>query len=214
MTSVTIKTYPEMPVASMSVMIGAEPDSEAFWNFTTFIVSSAPQLQDSEVMGYCYVAPASPYNGTIVGGYLGALLLPNGTVAELQQATSFLQQHIGNMPGVQSYFNPVQYPTLYAWYQANKNTAPVGGNTAVGNQLLDAKALSDVGALRKAMKKATPKGTLANLNLVAGPGLWSARPAGGGNSATPAWTTAYVEYGTSNLIRAIFQIELLTDCDG
>jgi FAD/FMN-containing dehydrogenase len=31
MTSVTLKTFPEMPFASASVLIGAAPDSEAFW---------------------------------------------------------------------------------------------------------------------------------------------------------------------------------------
>lgn len=44
------------------------------------------------------------------------------------------------------------------------------------------------------MEVATPMGTLANLNLVAGPGLWAAQPAGGSDSVTPAWRKSYVEY--------------------
>lgn len=71
----------------------------------------------------------------------------------------------------------------------------IGGNNAVGNRLLDKKALSNITALERAMKAATPSGTLANLNLVAGPGLWTAKPAGGSDAVTPAWRKTYVEYG-------------------
>lgn len=85
---------------------------------------------------------------------------------------------------------PVQYPSLYAWYQVNKNVARIGENNAVGNRPLDAKALSNVTALRAAMQKATPAGTLANLNLLSGPGLRNAVPAGGSNSVHPAWRDA------------------------
>ena len=197
MTSVTLKTYPDMPVASVSVSIAAEPDSVAFWNFTTFIVSQAPRLQESGIMGYSYLSPAYPYNGTILGGFLGSFLMPNGTLSELEKAVAYMQEYISSIPGAKLTIVPVQYDSLYAWYQANKNEMPIGGNNAVGNRLLDGKALSNVTALRVAMKKATPSGTLANLNLVAGPGLWAAKPAGGSDSVTPAWRRAYVEYGQS-----------------
>jgi hypothetical protein len=196
MTSVTLKTFAEMPVASASVLIGAAPDSEAFWNFTTFIVSQSPRLQEFGVQGYCYVAPEFPFNGTVVGGYLGVLSLPNGTLAQLEKATAPLQHYIGSIPGVTMSIIPTQYASLYAYYEAIKNVAPVGFNNAVGNRLLDKEALVNVTALRIAMKKATPPGTIGNLNLIAGPGLWSAKPAGGSDSVTPAWRKAYVEYGT------------------
>jgi hypothetical protein len=147
-------------------------------------------------MGYCYVAPEFPFNGTTVGGYLGVLSLPNGTVADLEKATAPLQDYIGSIPGVQMYISPTQYHSVYSYYEAIKNVAPVGSNTAVGSRLLDEEALSNVTSLRSAMKKATPPGTIGNLNLIAGPGLWSAKPAGGSDSVTPAWRKTYIEYGT------------------
>jgi hypothetical protein len=73
MTSVTLKTYHEMPVASAAVLIGAAPDSEEFWNATTYIISQSPRLQESGVMGYCYIASSYQYNGSLVGGYIGVL---------------------------------------------------------------------------------------------------------------------------------------------
>lgn len=195
MTSVTVKTFPEMPVAAAGVLIAAPPNSEAFWDVTTYVISQAPYLQDRGVMSYTYIAPDYPYNGSRVGGILGTLVMPNGTMKELLEAVGPLQKRIAGIPDVTPQFSPIEYPSLYAWYQNTKNTAPIGDNSAVGNRLLDNKALSNVTALRAAIQKATPSGTLANLNVVAGPGLWAAKPAGGSDSVTPAWRKAYVEYG-------------------
>ena len=184
-----------MPIAALNVVVAAEPDSEAFWNFSAYIISQAPRLQDSGIMGYSYLSPAYPYNGSVLGGYIGQFLMPNGTVAEAEEATGFLAEYISTIPGARLSLIPVQYDSIFAWYQVNKNTAPIGGNEAVGNRLLDAKALSNITALREAMTISTPQGGLANVNLVAGPGLWKAKAAGGGDSVTPAWRKAYLEYG-------------------
>jgi hypothetical protein len=121
---------------------------------------------------------------------------PNGTLQELGKATYFLEEYIKSISEVQLTVVPTQYASVYEFYEATKNTAPVGFNNAVGNRLLDGKALANVTALREAINKATPPGTLANLNLVAGPGLWAAKPAGGSVSVTPSWRSAYIEYGT------------------
>ena len=147
-------------------------------------------------MGYCYITSSYNLSGTDVGGYLGALILPNGTLAELQEATLFAQEYIGTIKGLTTSFHGTEYPSFLAYYEATKNTDPIGFNERVGNRLLDGKALSNLTALRKAIEVATPAGTIANLNLIAGPGLWKAKPAGGSDSVTPAWRKAYVEYGT------------------
>lgn len=75
MSSVTVKTYHEMPVASAAVLFDAPPNSEAFWNATTYIIAQSPRLQESGVMGYYYIAPEYQLNGTLVGGYIGLLSL-------------------------------------------------------------------------------------------------------------------------------------------
>ncbi|KAK3723035.1 hypothetical protein LTR37_002181 [Vermiconidia calcicola] len=204
-----------LPLLSLSV--GAAPDSDAFWNLSSFIVSSTPRLQESGIVGYSYTAPAYPYNGTLVGGYIGGLLMPNGTVDQLEEAIAFMGDYIATIPDIRTLFVPVQYPSLYAWNLVNKSVGPIGKNNAIGNRLLDGKALSNVKELRAAMKKATPGGTISNLNLVAGPGLWAAEPAGGNASVTPAWRKAYVEYVVSvqwpfrNGTAKRIQTDLLTD---
>ena len=221
-----------MPVASAAVLIAAAPDSEAFWNATTYIIAQSPRLQESGVMGYCYIASSYHFQGSLAGGYAGMLNMyvtidipslkcagrmvtycspcplqclkhadgdsscrPNGTLQQLGEVTHFLQEYIGSIPEVKLSVFPTQYASVYEFFEATKNTAPVGFNNAVGNRLLDSKALANVTALRAAINKATPPGTVANLNLVAGPGLWAAKPAGGSVSVTPSWRSAYVEYG-------------------
>ncbi|KAK3687030.1 hypothetical protein LTR37_019239 [Vermiconidia calcicola] len=122
---------------------------------------------ESGIMGYSYVAPAYPYNGTLVGGYIGGLPIPNGTVERLKEAVAFLEDYITTIPDVRTLFVPVQYLGLYAWYLVDKNVGPIGKSNAIGNRLLDRKALSNFTALRAAMKKATPSGSISNLTLVA-----------------------------------------------
>src|ERR1700760_3648765 len=131
MTSVTLKTYPPMPVAAINALVGAAPESEAFWNFTTFIVSQTPKLQERGIMGYSYVGNAIPYDGNIVGGFLGQFLMPNGTIAEMIKAAGYVNKYVSSIPGVTASFTPVQYSSLYDWYKANKNVAPIGNNVAV-----------------------------------------------------------------------------------
>jgi len=197
-------------------------------------------------MGYIYFAPEYPYvslmktshrwdtmcfsgeiytnytlpfsqEDLIVGGVLGELILPNGTIDQLTEATTELQEFISSIKGVRAQFVPTQYPSLYARYLVNKNIAPIGANSAIGNRLLDGKALTDTTTLRAAMEKATPAGTVANLNFIAGPGLWAAKPAGGSDSVTPAWREAYVQYVVSvtwpfqNDTAKQVQTDLLTD---
>lgn len=99
MTSVTLKTYPSMPIAAAGIVFGAAPNSEAFWNATTFIVSQSPRLQASGVMGYCYLSPGVKINGTDIAFYAGALIMPNGTVSEFESATAFLREYISSIPG-------------------------------------------------------------------------------------------------------------------
>ena len=133
--------------------IAAAPDSEAYWQAVTSLVSAAPELQESNVMSYSYIAPAQQYNGTLVGGALGALILPNGTVEEIGAAAEFLRQKLADVPGTTVQFTPIQYASVYDWYESTKNAQPIGRDNAVGNRLLDAKALSNLTALEVAMRK-------------------------------------------------------------
>lgn len=67
-----------------------------------------------------------------------------------------------------------------------------------------AKALSNITALRNAISRSTPPLSAANLNLVSGPGLWAAKPAGGSDSVTPAWRSTYIEYGLSHRLEICY----------
>lgn len=79
---------------------------------------------------------------------------------------------------------------------ATANAPGIGIDLINGNRLLDGNALSQPqSVLEEILKEATPPHQSININLISGPGVWNAQPAGGGNSINPAWRTAYAEFG-------------------
>jgi hypothetical protein len=92
------------------------------------------------------------------------------------------------------------WPSYYDWWKATITDIGVGLDYLVGNRLLDGEALSKPqDTLIQTLKDATPPGALININAIAGPGVWNAKPRGGNDSINLAWRKAYVEFGTSNL---------------
>lgn len=146
-------------------------------------------------MYYSYIASSANVSGTEAGGMQGQFLLPNGTVEELESGLAYMSKYISSIPGIQGTFKAKQFSSLYARYEVYKNQDPCNINEAIGSRLLDAKALSDPAALKKAMEVTIPKGLAANVNLVSGPGGWKAKPAGGSNALNPGWRNSYLEYG-------------------
>ena len=88
-----------MPIAMASVTLGAAPNSEAFWNATTYIISQSPRLQASGIMGYCYISSSYTINGTAVAFYTGVLLMPNGTIGDFDSAAAFLKDYLSSIEG-------------------------------------------------------------------------------------------------------------------
>lgn len=91
-----------------------------------------------------------------------------------------------------------QEPNIYDWWKAAypaAQLAPV--DSQLGSRLLDEDALSlPLPILANALQTAYPNLVLLG-NLVIGPGVWNAQPAGGLGSMTGAWRKAIVHLGTS-----------------
>lgn len=123
--------------------------------------------------------------------------MPNGTVVEAKDALNNITNYVhSTWPGkVTVTVSSTQHSSLYGWYSDNKNTETVGVNVALGSRLLGADALAtDRATLVRTMKATVPSIGIINLNLVAGPGTWRAKPAGGSDAVLPAWRKSYVEY--------------------
>ena len=107
--------------------------------------------------------------------------------------------------------NYTAYSRFYDWWGVNQAAVDQGTGTdiVVASRLLDGHALSDVSALSSTVGAAVPPGNLANLNLVGGKGVWEALPAGGSDSVSPAWRTAYVEWGKPP--RILLEVRILTN---
>ena len=72
-------------------------------------------------------------------------------------------------------------------------------DSQLGSRLLDEKALSlPLSSLAEGLSTAYPDFVLLG-NLVSGPGVWNAKPAGGLGSMTPAWRKAVVHMSVFRL---------------
>jgi hypothetical protein len=193
-----LKTFHDTPIASLIVLIGGALNSDVYWDAMAYVVSQFGRMQQNGLAGYSYIVPETTYNGTTLSGCLLSLLMPNGTIAEAEAAIAFIGDYLNTRwPGqLLISVTPTQYANLYGWYQVNKNQQPVGYDNAIGSRLLGAQELSqNLTVIRKVLQDSIPLGGVANINIIAGPGVWNATPAGGSNSVNPVWRKTYVEYG-------------------
>jgi hypothetical protein len=183
---------------------GAAPNSTAYWSANTYLTSQYKHLIDSGVTRYTYSSPnlagILPNNsGSAV--YEGIFLAPNRSLVYLLEIMSPLQSYVNNTWGDQSYLfeNDTKTAPDYSWLSALGASAPgVGGDAVEGNRLLDGEALSQpLDVLEQTSRDANPAQGGINIDLISGPGVWNARPAGRSNSMHPAWRKAYVEFGQS-----------------
>jgi hypothetical protein len=197
MTSATIKNYPELPIATVDLTIASALNMNAFWDAMAYIVSKYPAIQGKGMMGYTYIANSLVINGSTISGFSGEFLMPNGTGTQASDAIQSIVDHIKKQwPNMIVTSTPGHYPSLYAWYEAHKNTDPVGADVALSSRLLSGEALGqNLSTIRTLLESSVPVATPVNLNLVAGPGTWHAEPAGGSDAVNPAWRKAYLHYG-------------------
>jgi hypothetical protein len=88
------------------------------------------------------------------------------------------------------------FPDFYSYWDVNSAAIGVGSDVILGSRLLDGEALSSPRAvMAQTLQEVTPPGGVVNINLVSGPGVWSAVPRGGNDSVHPSWRKAYVHFG-------------------
>ena len=217
MTSVTINTFPEVPITTYTLSFGSAQGSEAYWETVAYLVSKLPHIMDSGVAGYAYALPQYDYEGQAASIWESLFLMPNSSIAKLESIMSFFSEYVNTTWSGQITLIPpttTQFPTVYAYYQANKNQAPVGENDIITSRLLDGAALSkNVSLIREYVQTSLPTSAdsntdiippVVNINLISGPGLWKAVPAGGSDSVNPVWRRAYLEYGMSVSLPSLF----------
>jgi hypothetical protein len=203
--STTIKAFPSAPFYVFNVLIGTEPNTEAFWDAMTYWMSQYPSLADQGIAGYGTISPNTSYEGTYYGGFQGEFILPatsseNTSESLAAPITKMIDTITTLWPGLFVYENTsATWPTFYDWWLPSNGPDYAGVDLLVGSRLLDAEALTgNLTALKIALQGSIPPGPGqgGTVNFVSGKGVWNAVPRGGSDAVNPAWRSALLEYGT------------------
>lgn len=182
-------------------------NDDTFWQAVALFHSKLPGLVEAGVMGYFNISNTQITNTSTPLRLQAGLWLLNKTVPDLE---SLLGPVLDNMST--SFFLDVThtiqtFPNFYSWWKEQYPPAAVGFDTQLGSRFLDAKALSKpLPSLAASIRKAY-SGIILIGNLVVGPGVWNAKPAGGLGSMSPAWRTAVVDEREFVSVRPAYQLD-------
>lgn len=203
----TTKAFQSTPFIVSTVAFGtAPPNSDQFWNGTTYFLSQYPRLSAQGLAGYGNLLPNTSFNLTEnttiqVGAFEGEFVLPvlshYNTSASVEAALNPIFANINATYPNQWEFsvNTTTYSSFYEWYKDFNGPDYAGIDLAVGSRLLDEKALtSNLTALRVGLQNSFAPGNGGQINLVSGKGVRDAVPRGGSDAVLPAWRESLVHY--------------------
>jgi hypothetical protein len=200
-TSVTVGAFHSVPHITVTALIGTSPNTDAYWDAVTYIISQFPRLSDLGIAAYTSIYPNTTYSGLNVGGFEGIFLIPqlsqDNTTHSLLAALAPISDHINTTyPGqFQIYYNATNWPSFYDWWSQNNGPNNAGADILIGSRLLGREALTDVTKLQSAIKIAAPLVSGASAYLVGGKGVRDVVPRGGSDAVVPAWRDALVHFG-------------------
>jgi hypothetical protein len=131
-TSVTIKTFPTMPVASLTLSMYSEADSVAYWGANAYLLSQSSHLIQSGVYGYVFtggsVVGFVPNTSTPASVYTGSFLAPRSTSAAVTELFAPIIEYISTTwPGqLIISVNTADFPDYYSWWIAHTSAVGVG----------------------------------------------------------------------------------------
>jgi hypothetical protein len=195
--SATIKSYPTMAYAIMTLEIILPSASDVYWDIMTYMLSQYPYLSENGVSGYPYMYPVYPVSATEAVAVYEATWhdhhSPYGSSnlsATFAPIITFLNT---TFPGVPVTSVTKYYTTRYQAALDSHDISSAGEDIVVGSRLLDVATLSgNQTALKEALIgfTGTGAGSVAGPFLLGGRGVWDAVPRGGGDAVNPAWRKA------------------------
>jgi hypothetical protein len=145
-TSITVKTFPIMPMLYLNVSISTAANSEVFWAAAAYLLAQYMSLIDSGIFGNVLTGGSfSISDSSFTALYLGFFFAPNKTLSELAGTLAPLFEHINTTWPGQFYIilNTYSYPNFYSWRSTIfPSDVGVGIDGLVVNRLLDVDALS------------------------------------------------------------------------
>jgi hypothetical protein len=197
-TSATLRTFPTPKMGWVQFALQSpEAYSDAFWNTTTYLFQQIPRLVEAGVSGYLYALPAiagGGPNGTSGAALYGGLAAVNKPASAITTALEPIVAYANSAfpRDIAFQINTTDYASFFDWWFPNRDSSPAGVNAMIGSRLLNADVLSvPFGELKQTLKTASgPLGL--NGIMVAGKGVWDAKPCGGSDSVNPAWRNGTV----------------------
>lgn len=182
------------------VTLISSANNEDWWDALTYLYGQLPGLSDSGMMAYSYIFTnttlcGTPSNCSLFFGPFLMLDPANGTFEALFAP---IVAHISaTWPTTVSFQgNESRYDNFYSWWFPNRDSGTYGDDILVGSRLIGGQSLAQpADQVKAALKGATGSIGYANVNMVAGKGVWNAKPAGGSNAVNPAWRKAYLHFG-------------------
>ena len=173
-----------------------------FWQATAYFHAQLPQLVKSGVMGYYNISATSPFNQSTPLILGGAFWILNSSIAALDAILVPFLDEINTTFAVEVTHSTEFAPNVYDWWKVYYPPGAVAmSDGQLGSRLLDENALSvPLPQLAEALRTAYPDLVLLG-NLVAGPGVWNAKPPGGLGSMTPAWRKAVVHLSMNSSLK-------------
>lgn len=173
------------------------PTREPFWQAAAYYHSQLPQLVKNGLMGYYNISSLSPFEPTTPLNLAGGVWILNTSISAFNAIMDPVLDHIKDTYPVKVTRSSRHFAKFYDWW---KVYSPPGGaaiDDQLGNRLMDEKSLSiPLPKIANFLKEAY--GDLIMIsNLVSGPGMWNAKPAGGLGAMSPAWRKTIVEISMS-----------------
>ena len=147
-TSVTVRTFPEVPVLVYNLNITAVQGDPKFWEAWSEFHAALPSLNDAGGSGYYFTVPNFPLNAkTSVSSFISLLMFPGKTdAAEIDKLYQPLKSKLQQLQGIQvqntSFPFPTMNSTIFTLLLNGKNADSTGSIVMLGSRLFSKDLLS------------------------------------------------------------------------
>lgn len=118
-TSVTVVTFPEVPVIATNLNISTSVNNPRFWDAFTQFHAALPALNGAGGSGYYFTVPNYPVSPTTAVSAMTILLMfPNTTnTSAIDQLYVPLRSKLRQIPGVITQYTSIPFPTMNSTIQ-------------------------------------------------------------------------------------------------
>ncbi|PON27665.1 hypothetical protein TGAM01_v203432 [Trichoderma gamsii] len=210
LTKVTVRTVPSKPIAVYDFTIETAPNSTAYWESVAYMIAQYPTLANSSVAAFTYLYPNTSAAG--LGGDKATLEAVFAIYDPPSSSTleSLLEPYVRQInktypDQITTKVASTVFPNFHSMFLKFADDNGAGVDKVVGSWLLPPDTLKENAFGDALVDFLGPAG--GRLYMVAGAGVWDAKPRGGGNAINPAWRKALIHAVTSQEWSPLNKIE-------